>query len=102
MDIILRERNTSKINISNPEVQLVLKKATYAHVSRSGPFIVSSRGEQGFGSTGFGTPTAGAFIPQPMQQAYAGDMNAYKQRTAGYAPGVRRPVAAPPRNNHMF
>lgn len=89
-------------------VQLILRPIVYAHLQSVASLSVTSRGDGAFGSTGVLPPhmmqkQAGAYIPDPQQSSYLGDMSAYGSHVQqSYPQGVPRPHAAPPRSNHMF
>ena len=83
-------------------VKIIVKPAVYAHPKsvKSMP----SRTDMEFAGTpfeGYGMGP-GMYIQNPGSAAYAGDMGAYQQQVSAYGKGTRRPVAAPPRSNHMF
>lgn len=94
-------------------VQLILRPVVHAHLQSVKTLAPTDRGDGAFGPTGFMTPQQimmmqsqnGAFIPNPNQSSYVGDMSAYNsqvQQNTGFRTGVPRPHAAPPRSNHMF
>ncbi len=98
---LFKFKDVDDLELPFTAVQLILRKAIYAHVSHSAGLDLTSRGDKGFGSTGY-APQNGAYIQQPMNQTYSADMDHYKQTTSTYGKGVRRPAAAPPRKNYMF
>lgn len=88
-------------------VQLLVKPAVYAHISMVKSLGETDRGVMGFGSSGFAGPSsmnqrAGAYIQDPMQAGYSGDMQGYQAQVQGYGRGVPRPHAAKPQSNHFF
>lgn len=94
-------------------VQLILRPVVYAHLESVKTLASTDRGDGAFGSTGFMSPqqmmmmqsqggARGAFIQNPNQSSYVGDMGAYQTQVSQRPTGMRRPHAAPPRSNHMF
>ena len=83
-------------------VQLVVKPALYAHLKSVSSLGSVDRGMGGY-SSGMMMQQQGAYIPDPRQASYMGDMNGYNSHVnQNYSQGVPRPQSAAPRNNHMF
>lgn len=98
---LLKFRETNDLELPIQAVQIVVRETVPAFMSK----VKSVQPVQDNPYAHFmAPPTQGYLSTNPMQQGYKGDMEQYQafaQSQQGRT-GNRRPVAAPPRQNHMF
>lgn len=88
-------RETDDIELPFVAVRLLTRHAIYAHISHSTSDPTSYTLDRSYNSSG-------PYIQGASNGGYSGDMKAYGNQVKAYAPGVKRPQAAPSKQNHMY